>query len=68
MKEDSQLWQAFVKRSEHTNGELRKRHHILSKEASGSLQRGCSLSPIETVYGGLVPWYVYSCLQVLTKA
>ena len=67
MKQDSQLWQAFAKRSEYANGKLRERHHVLSKEASGSLRCGCSLSPIETAYGGLGTCYLHLCLQGLDQ-
>jgi hypothetical protein len=63
MKQDLQLWQAFAKRSEHANGKLRERHHVLSKEVNGSLQRGCSLSLIKTAYGGLGRCYLHLCLQ-----
>jgi hypothetical protein len=63
MKQDSQLLQAFAKRSEYTNGKLCKRYHVLSKEVSGSLQRGCSLSAIKTAYGSLGTCYLHLCLQ-----
>ena len=63
MKQDSQLWQAFAKRSKQANGKLHERHHNLSKEVNGSLQHGCSLSLIKTAYGGLGRYYLHLCLQ-----
>jgi hypothetical protein len=63
MKQDSQLWQPFAKRSKHTNRKLCERRHVLSKGVSGSLQRGCSLSAIETAYGGLGTCYLHLHLQ-----